>query len=54
VLCPDLLSPQQAVALLERTTFGWPLIIGGALKAAHDIILFFQFRAVATRGHAVR
>jgi MFS family permease len=48
------LAPLLAGALLERTTFGWPLVIGGALKAAYDLILFFQFRAVSTREHAVR
>jgi MFS family permease len=48
------LAPLLAGALLERTTFGWPLLIGGTLKAAYDVILYFQFRAVATREHAVR
>ena len=48
------LAPLLAGALLDRTTFGWPLVIGGALKAAYDVILFFQFRAVRTREHAVR
>ena len=48
------LAPLIAGALLEKTTFGWPLIVGGALKAAYDVILFFQFRAVATREAGVR
>jgi MFS family permease len=48
------LAPLLAGALLDRTTFGWPLVIGGALKAAYDVILFFQFRAVSTREHAIR
>ena len=43
------LSPLLAGALLERTSFGWPLIIGGALKAAYDLALLAQFRAVAPR-----
>jgi predicted MFS family arabinose efflux permease len=43
------LSPLLAGALLERTTVGWPLVIGGALKAAYDILLLIQFRAVAPR-----
>jgi len=43
------LSPLLAGALLERTSFGWPLIIAGALKAAYDVVLFVQFRAVAPR-----
>jgi len=48
------LAPLIAGALLERSALGWPLIIGGALKAAYDVILFFQFRAVATREVGVR
>ena len=43
------LSPLLAGALLERTSFGWPLIIGGALKAAYALALLVQFRAVAPR-----
>ena len=41
------LAPLIAGALLERTAFGWPLIIGGALKAAYDVVLLIQFRSVA-------
>lgn len=48
------LAPLIAGVLLERSALGWPLIIGGALKAAYDVILFFQFRAVATREVGVR
>ena len=43
------LAPLVAGALLEKTTFGWPLIIGGALKAVYDVILLVQFRSVAPR-----
>jgi hypothetical protein len=43
-----------AGALLARTTFGWPLIIGGALKALYDVILLTQFRSVAPREEGVR
>ena len=43
------LAPLIAGALLEKTTFGWPLVIGGVLKAAYDVILLAQFRSVATR-----
>jgi hypothetical protein len=42
------LAPQIAGALLEKTSFGWPLIIGGVLKAAYDLALLAQFRKVAT------
>lgn len=31
--------------LLERSSFGWPLVIAGVLKTAYDLVLFAQFRA---------
>ena len=43
------LAPLIAGTLLEKTAFGWPLIIGGALKAVYDIVLLLQFRSVAPR-----
>jgi predicted MFS family arabinose efflux permease len=43
------LAPMLAGALLEKTTFGWPLIVGGGLKAVYDIALLLQFRAVKPR-----
>jgi predicted MFS family arabinose efflux permease len=43
------LAPLIAGALLEKTTFGWPLIIGGGLKAVYDIALLLQFRSVVPR-----
>ena len=43
------LAPLIAGALLSRTSFGWPLIIGGALKAVYDIVLLIQFRSVVPR-----
>jgi predicted MFS family arabinose efflux permease len=48
------LAPVISGALLERTNFGWPLVIGGALKAIYDLILLFQFRAVVPREEGVR
>ena len=48
------LAPLIAGALLDATSFGWPLVIGGALKAAYDLALLVQFRAVATREEGVR
>jgi MFS family permease len=39
-------APLIAGALLSVTSFGWPLIIGGAIKVAYDLLLFAQFRAV--------
>jgi MFS family permease len=47
------LAPLVSGMLLEKTTFGWPLVIGGALKAAYDLLLLFQFRAVRTREEGV-
>jgi predicted MFS family arabinose efflux permease len=40
------LPPVLAGRLLEHSTFGWPLLIGGALKATYDIILLLLFRNV--------
>jgi MFS family permease len=37
-------SPLIAGALLERSTFGWPLIAGGLLKLAYDLLLLVLFR----------
>jgi len=39
-------SPILAGYLLTLSTFGWPLIIGGALKAVYDILLLVKFRGV--------
>jgi len=40
------LSPLIAGAMLNSSSFGWPLICGGLLKAAYDILLLIQFRSV--------
>jgi predicted MFS family arabinose efflux permease len=40
------LSPSLAGWLLSLTSFGWPLVIGGTLKAAYDLVLLVQFRHV--------
>jgi predicted MFS family arabinose efflux permease len=43
----SLASALPAIAagwMLGKSTFGWPLIIGGSLKAIYDILLLFQFR----------
>jgi MFS family permease len=37
------ISPVIAGALLESTSFGWPLILGGLLKASYDLLLFNSF-----------
>jgi MFS family permease len=46
-------SPILAGYLLGVSTFGWPLIIGGALKAVYDVLLLVKFgkvRAADERG----
>ncbi len=40
------LSPLLAGAMLSTSSFGWPLIAGGALKIVYDLLLLWQFRAV--------
>ena len=40
------LTPLLAGALLARSSFGWPLVLGGAIKIAYDLLLLAQFRAV--------
>jgi predicted MFS family arabinose efflux permease len=40
------LTPLFAGALLARTSFGWPLVLGGAIKIAYDLLLLAQFRSV--------
>jgi MFS family permease len=37
-------SPLLAGYLLALTSFGWPLILGGALKATYDVLLLIRFR----------
>lgn len=41
-------APLIAGALLSRTSFGWPLIIGGGLKILYDLLLLARFRSVPT------
>jgi predicted MFS family arabinose efflux permease len=48
------LAPLIAGALLQKSSFGWPLIIGGTLKAIYDLALLVQFRAVAPREAGIR
>lgn len=40
------IGPFPAGYLLGLTTFGWPLIIGGTLKATYDLLLFAMFQKV--------
>ena len=39
-------SPVIAGQLLSMTAFGWPLLVGGGLKAAYDLILLKMFRDI--------
>jgi MFS family permease len=39
------IAPMFTGMMLERTSFGWPLICAGALKLAYDFLLFARFRA---------
>jgi MFS family permease len=38
------LPPVLAGWMLDHTSFGWPLIVGGAMKATYDLLLLAQFR----------
>ncbi len=40
------LPPTAAGWMLSHSTFGWPLIIGGSIKALYDVILLVQFRGL--------
>jgi MFS family permease len=40
------LAPLPAGAMLNWTSFGWPLICAGALKTIYDVLLLIQFRAL--------
>jgi MFS family permease len=40
------ISPLLAGLLLQVSTFGWPLVIGGVLKISYDLLLLVQFRRV--------
>ena len=39
-------SPFLAGYLLGVSTFGWPLLIGGAVKIVYDVLLLAMFRKV--------
>jgi MFS family permease len=40
------IAPLPAGAMLNQSSFGWPLICAGVLKSLYDILLLIQFRAV--------
>jgi MFS family permease len=39
-------SPLAAGWMLDHSTFGWPLVIGGVLKATYDLVLLAMFRNI--------
>jgi MFS family permease len=40
------LPPLLAGWMLDHTTFGWPLLVGGALKFTYDLVLLVLFKEV--------
>ena len=40
------LAPLLAGAMLQHSSFGWPLICAGLLKIVYDLLLLWQFRRV--------
>jgi MFS family permease len=40
------LPPLVVGLMLERSTFGWPLVCGGVLKAVYDVLLLVQLRRI--------
>jgi predicted MFS family arabinose efflux permease len=38
-------TPLLAGWLLSKTSFGWPLVLGGALKILYDLLLLWQFKS---------
>jgi MFS family permease len=43
------LAPLLAGAMLDASSFGWPLVVGGGLKILYDVLLFARFRGVEAR-----
>ncbi len=43
------LPPFAAGWLLSHTTFGWPLVLGGGLKAVYDLLLLVAFAELRPR-----
>ena len=39
-------APAITGAMFAASLYAWPLVIGGALKIAYDLILLFMFRKV--------
>ena len=39
-------TPLVAGLMLNATSFGWPLIAAGLIKATYDLLLLWQFQSV--------
>jgi hypothetical protein len=39
-------APALGGLLMSVTTFGWPLILGGAIKVLYDVLLLREFASV--------
>jgi MFS family permease len=48
------LSPLLAGAMLDASSFGWPLVAAGVLKIAYDLLLYARFRGVEARLEGAR
>ncbi len=48
------LPPLAAGWMLDHSTFGWPLIIAGSLKATYDLLLLAMFRNVRPPEEQIR
>jgi hypothetical protein len=40
------LPPLVVGLMLDRSAIGWPLVIGGVLKAIYDVLLLVQLRGI--------
>jgi hypothetical protein len=40
------LPPFLTGLMLDRSTFGWPLVCAGVVKGVYDLLLLVQFHAV--------
>ncbi len=43
-------TPLAGAWLLQHSTFGWPLVIGGGLKIIYDLLLWVRFRGRSASG----
>src|SRR5262249_21902879 len=42
------IPPLLTGIMLQRSSFGWPLVCGGVLKAVYDLLLLRRFRSART------